>query len=157
MWACMHEISQVISSKFGALLAVDYGDATAFTNTLRGIKGHYFVRENEMLRFPGEVDLSVNVNFADLAEIVEKYKDLIVHGMMRQGDFLEAMGVKQRVDMLSKLNPVKGPRALKAQYERLCREDKMGKVYKVLMVAHKIYGRDVYPFVAETEDKPEFR
>ena len=69
MWKSAQELALITDQRKGASLIIDYGDTATFTNTLRGIKDHRFVSDEEMLLMPGAVDLSVNVNFADLVKI----------------------------------------------------------------------------------------
>ncbi|KAJ4292172.1 hypothetical protein N0V88_005801 [Collariella sp. IMI 366227] len=86
----------------GAALILDYGpgDGTIPTNSLRGISRH---RRVSPFAEPGLTDLSADVDFAAIAESAIKASEGVeVHGPVEQGDFLEAMGIRERVEMLVK-------------------------------------------------------
>jgi len=75
---------------------------------------------------------------------------------MEQRDFLFAMGINQRVEILKKNKPKKSVENLVKQYERLCSPEQMGRVYKFFYAAHKSIG-EVYPFLSEkSENKREY-
>ena len=73
VWREIEDILIQTSATSGVCLIIDYGADFSFSNTLRGIKGHKFVNDDTILKRPGEVDLSVNVNFADLAAITKHH------------------------------------------------------------------------------------
>ncbi|KAH6841103.1 putative S-adenosyl-L-methionine-dependent methyltransferase-domain-containing protein [Chaetomium sp. MPI-CAGE-AT-0009] len=84
----------------GAALILDYGpgDGSIPTNSLRGIRRH---RRVSPFAEPGLTDLSADVDFAAVAEAATRASDGVeVHGPVGQGDFLEAMGIRERVEML---------------------------------------------------------
>ncbi|KAK4123917.1 DUF185-domain-containing protein [Parathielavia appendiculata] len=86
----------------GAALILDYGpgDGSVPTNSLRGIRRH---RRVSPFAEPGLTDLSADVDFAALAEAATRASDGIeVHGPVAQADFLEVMGIRERVDMLAR-------------------------------------------------------
>jgi len=80
----MNEISAVLNARLGACLIIDYGDDKYFENSLRGIKEHKFTTEHDILNLPGLVDLSANVNFIELANIVKLYPNCIFQHLSRQ-------------------------------------------------------------------------
>lgn len=59
----MNSLSELIAKINGAALIIDYGEDHAFTDSIRGIRKHKFIREKDILQYPGECDLSVYVNF----------------------------------------------------------------------------------------------
>ena len=67
----MKEVSKTIESRFGACLFVDYGEGFITGKSLRGIKEHRFVTDEDIIKYPGEIDLSANVNFGELASIAK--------------------------------------------------------------------------------------
>ena len=77
---------------------------------------------------------------------------MVAHPLKCQGEFLELMGIGQRVEMLGKQNQGKMAQMLEKQYERLCHPGQMGKIYKLLFLGHKDYKR-VYPFIEGEEDR----
>lgn len=128
----IYEMSDIIkSSDVGAGLIIDYGTTTIPINTLRGIKDHKFVNA---LSDVGDVDLSIDVDFSSLSEILKenKFETFIAD----QGDFLNAMGLGYRIDQL--MSKFVDDDAMKENlvdsYKRLTGKGlrEMGKVYKVL-------------------------
>lgn len=70
----MNSFAELIAKIGGGILAIDYGDAFGFSNSLRvdladkGIANHKYVPNDLILECPGEVDLSAYVNFIALAQ-----------------------------------------------------------------------------------------
>lgn len=135
----MYEMSDIVkSSDIGGGLIIDYGTTTIPINTLRGIKDHKFVNP---LGEPGDVDLSIDVDFGSLAEILSD------RGMMsytaEQGDFLNDMGLGYRIDQLLSKNvdDEELKKKLIDSYKRLTGKGlkEMGKIYKVLGYFDKKY------------------
>lgn len=145
----------------GAALILDYGPAdTIPTNSLRGIRQHARVGPFEE---PGLVDLSADVDFAGLAETaLAASPGVEVHGPVDQAYFLEAMGIRQRAEMLARKlrerqgsgkkgegeeEEVKALQAKIGEIERACQRlvDRgpggMGKLYKVLAIVPENGGR----------------
>ncbi|TID14769.1 hypothetical protein CANINC_004440 [Pichia inconspicua] len=128
----IYEFSSILkSSDIGAGLIIDYGTTTIPINSLRGIKDHKFVNP---LGDVGEVDLSIDVDFGSLAEIL-KQNQFVTH-VAEQGDFLNNMGLGYRMDQLISSNEDKTEikEKLIAAYKRLTGKGirDMGKIYKVL-------------------------
>ena len=123
----------------GAVLVVDYGiDSGVPDSTLRGIYKHKFVSP---FFKPGDVDLSIDVDFPNLKEIVEGPavgKGHKVYGPTDQGDWLHNIGIGYRIDQLIKMNQDRPEEQDKVyqSYLRLTGKDEksMGKVYKFLAV-----------------------
>lgn len=128
----IYEFSDILkSSDVGAGLIIDYGTVTIPVNTLRGIKDHKFVNP---LGDVGEVDLSIDVDFGSLAEILKQNK--FETDIAEQGDFLNNMGLGYRMDQLlsSNVDNEETKEKLIAAYKRLTGKslESMGKIYKVL-------------------------
>ncbi|KAJ5233024.1 hypothetical protein N7468_005980 [Penicillium chermesinum] len=65
---------------------------------LRGIQHH---RKVPPLSAPGQVDVSADVDFTSLAEAAIEGSDGVeVHGPVEQGDFLNALGITERMEQL---------------------------------------------------------
>ncbi|KAL2160549.1 hypothetical protein VTH06DRAFT_1237 [Thermothelomyces fergusii] len=136
----------------GAALILDYGpgDGAVPTNSLRGIRRH---RRVSPFAEPGLTDLSADVDFAALAESATRASEGVeVHGPVSQADFLERMGVRERVDMLVRAirdAPAEdGDREKRVQDVRRAQArlvDRgpggMGKVYKALAILPENGGR----------------
>ena len=134
---------------------MDYGEEQAFQNSLRGIHKHKYVNEKEMLRRPGEVDLSAYVNFSAIREVARK-EQLHVGDLMPQGFFLESMGISLRIDVLKKNMTAAQRKRIESEYERLASPKQMGAIYKMLYASHSSIG-EVFPFLGEdTLRKKEF-
>jgi SAM-dependent MidA family methyltransferase len=128
----------------GAALILDYGTSdTVPINSLRGIRQHKHVNP---FSAPGLVDLSADVDFTAIAEAATLASEGIeVHGPIRQGDFLELMGIRERAEMLTKapgLDESTIARIDKA-WKRLVDRGPggMGKVYKALAIIPENEGR----------------
>ncbi len=119
----------------GAALILDYGpgDGTVPVNSLRGIRRH---RRVSPFSEPGLTDLSADVDFAAIAEAATRASEKVeVHGPLEQGVFLEAMGIRERADMLAKGAGGEGRAGdIERAWKRLVDRgpDGMGKVYKAL-------------------------
>ncbi|KAG0682143.1 hypothetical protein C6P40_003606 [Pichia californica] len=123
--------SMIKSSDIGAGLVIDYGTTTIPTNSLRGIKDHKFINP---LSDVGEVDLSIDVDFGSLSEILKtnEFETYVAD----QGDFLNSMGLGYRIDQLMSkfVDEEVMKKNLTAAYKRLTGKGirDMGKVYKVM-------------------------
>lgn len=119
----------------GAALVVDYGPSSEIPeNTLRGIYQHKFVSP---FYKPGEVDLSVDVDFQNLKNLTEAVCN--VYGPIQQGDWLHNIGIGYRVDQLLKknANDEEMQDKIYGAYRRLVDDDQMGKVYKFMALLPK--------------------
>lgn len=133
----------------GAALILDYGPAdTIPTNSLRGIRAHKRVSP---LSAPGLVDLSADVDFVALAEAALGASPRVeVHGPVEQGDFLMAMGIRERAEMLVKALGAGGKggdedkkKSVEGAWKRLVDRggSGMGKVYKAMAILPESGGR----------------
>ncbi|CCG83124.1 Putative uncharacterized protein [Taphrina deformans PYCC 5710] len=121
------------SRRGGSGLVIDYGPIdTIPIDTLRGIKNHKIVSP---FQDPGTVDLSVDVDFAGIAEQVAQYGGLAVHGPVLQGDWLHKLGIGARATVLAKnARTEEGRRRIEGEYKRLVDPAGMGKAYKVMAI-----------------------
>ncbi|KAK4250545.1 putative S-adenosyl-L-methionine-dependent methyltransferase-domain-containing protein [Corynascus novoguineensis] len=137
----------------GAALVLDYGpgDGTVPTNSLRGISRH---RRVSPFAGPGLTDLSADVDFAAIAEAATRASEGVeVHGPVSQADFLQWMGIRERVDMLTRaIKDAAGTNAVEADkkvedvkkaWTRLVDRGPggMGKVYKALAILPENEGK----------------
>lgn len=127
----------------GAALIMDYGPlSTIPTNTLRGIKNHQKVPP---LSSPGQVDVSADVDFTALAEsAIEASEGVEVHGPVEQGDFLQALGITERMKQLLRVIQDEGKRKnLETAWQRLIEKggSGMGKLYKVMTIVPENDGK----------------
>lgn len=127
----------------GAAIILDYGPSdTIPTNSLRGIREHKRVSP---LSSPGLVDLSADVDFTALAEAaLGASQGIEVHGPVEQGMFLQAMGIKERAEMLMKgLTKDEEKTRIEGAWKRLVDRggSGMGKVYKAMAIVPESGGR----------------
>ncbi|KAJ5559721.1 S-adenosyl-L-methionine-dependent methyltransferase MidA [Penicillium frequentans] len=127
----------------GAALIMDYGSmSTIPINSLRGIRDHKIV---PALSFPGQVDVSADVDFTALAEAAIEGSDGVeVHGPIEQGDFLNAMGITERMEQLiRKSGDDEHKKILETGWKRLVGKDiaSMGQLYKVMAIVPENDGK----------------
>uniref|UniRef100_A0A0W0G7W7 Protein arginine methyltransferase NDUFAF7 n=1 Tax=Moniliophthora roreri TaxID=221103 RepID=A0A0W0G7W7_MONRR len=128
----------------GCGLIIDYGGNTFFDNSRRAFKDHEIV---DFFHRPGECDLTANVDFAYLREAMI---DLVpVYNPLTQSQFLQSMGLKERLIKLLERNrgdPDKAKRIEEAAL-RLVSPSGMGGQYSVMGVSSN--GGTAYPFLPE--------
>ncbi|KAJ5176161.1 uncharacterized protein N7482_002038 [Penicillium canariense] len=127
----------------GAALIMDYGTmSTIPINSLRGIQHHKKVAP---LSAPGQVDVSADVDFTSLAEAAIEGSDGVeVHGPVEQGDFLQALGIEERMRQLLKgVGDEERKRTLETGWKRLVEKagGSMGQIYKVMTIIPENGGR----------------
>jgi NADH dehydrogenase [ubiquinone] 1 alpha subcomplex assembly factor 7 len=93
----MKQIAGLLNSRyFSAGLIIDYGEEHAFSDSLRAIRQQKQYKGDDILKYPGECDLSAYVNFKALKYIVDGYEHLKHKGVIHQGFFLQFMGIEDR-------------------------------------------------------------
>ncbi|KAL5366680.1 S-adenosyl-L-methionine-dependent methyltransferase [Aspergillus floccosus] len=127
----------------GAALIMDYGtQSTIPINSLRGIQNH---RNVPPLSAPGQVDVSADVDFVALAEAaIEASEGVEVHGPVEQGDFLQAMGIAERMQQLLRgVQDEEKRKTLESGWQRLVERGGggMGKIYKVMAIIPENNGQ----------------
>ena len=86
---------------------IDYGHTTpAAGDTLQAVRGHGYELP---LTSPGEADLTVHVNFYDLASTLHR-AGLALDGPVMQAEFLGSLGIVERASRLMAANPTAGRR-----------------------------------------------
>ncbi|KAI9874380.1 MAG: hypothetical protein M1830_009806 [Pleopsidium flavum] len=127
----------------GAALIIDYGPSSTIPiNSLRGIRGHQQVSP---LASPSLNDVSADVDFTALAEAALKASPRVeVYGPVEQGDFLSAMGIKERTEQLiGKEGDGEKRKRLESGWKRLVEKGGggMGRIYKVMAIVPDSAGR----------------
>lgn len=131
----MATVADRVRMQGGAMLAIDYGSAQrGVGDTLQAISRH---QRADVLTNPGEVDLTVHVDFAELALVAEEM-GAAVHGPIDQGDFLLALGLVERAGALGRDEDDAQRNRLIAAVERLAAPDQMGSLFKVMGVSSGI-------------------
>lgn len=134
-------------SASGCALIVDYGAEHAVGNSLRGFKDHKIV---DIFHRPGECDITANVDFALLKESLGPHVTPL--GTLRQGEFLNRMGIQLRTASLIRAATTPERRkVIEEGVNRLVDPLGMGGQYAVLGITSnkKVGPRDqgVWPFV----------
>ena len=127
----------------GAALIMDYGPlSTIPINSLRGISNHQKVPP---LSSPGQVDVSADVDFTSLAEAaIEASEGVEVHGPIEQGDFLQVMGISERMQQLLRgVQDEERRKTLESAWQRLVEKGGggMGKLYKFMAIIPENGGK----------------
>jgi len=118
----------------GAALFIDYGAVrSGFGDTLQAVRRHGFA---DPLAEPGEADLTVQVDFAQMAATA-RAAGAAVHGPVTQAAFLESLGIAARVERLIARATPEQARGVAAGASRLVARGMtaMGELFKVLAVA----------------------
>ena len=82
---------------------------------------------------PGTADLTARVDFEVLSQAARS-AGLSVHGPTPQRDYLAALGIAQRTNMLAAKVPEKRETLLR-QLDRLTAEDEMGTLFKAICLS----------------------
>lgn len=128
--AVLDSLLPIIEQQRGALLLIDYGWAEQpLTPSLQAIKNHQY---HPVLTDAGRADLSALVDFSALKNH-NTSRNIVVHGPLEQGPFLQALGIEERARHLISANPHPKVRATVQQaLNRLTDEEGMGSLFKVM-------------------------
>lgn len=114
----------------GTAIIVDYGYAHGEAgDTLQAVRGHAFTNP---LADPGEADLTAHVDFAALAAAAQQ---CAVSRPVSQGSWLETLGIGARASALAARSPER-TEDIAAARRRLCDEQEMGRLFKVIGLRH---------------------
>jgi len=129
----MHTLADRLVKQGGAALVIDYGhEKTAVGETLQALRGHKYAR---VLDAPGEQDLTVHVDFQELARVAGEAGASIV-GPVSQAAFLSRLGIDIRLQrLLGNAADEKVAAELLSGARRLIDPDKMGELFRVMTVA----------------------
>jgi SAM-dependent MidA family methyltransferase len=128
-----------IARDTGAALVIDYGHAeSAIGETLQAVARHAYA---DVLRAPGNADLTAHVDFQAFARAVEAM-GAVAHGPVAQSQFLRRLGIDMRASKLKAKATAAGAASIDADVTRLIgvgRRD-MGLLFKAAAFAHKTLG-----------------
>ena len=111
-----------------AALFVDYGHTQpALGETLQAVRNHAY---EHPLCSPGEADLTVQVDFSDVAAEMKK-QGFAVDGPVTQAEFLGRLGIIERASKLMAANPAKAA-GIEAGVMRLMAPNGMGTRFKAI-------------------------
>ena len=114
----------------GVFLLVDYGNISGIGDTLQAVHKHKF---KSVLEKPGQSDLSSHVNFKLMKEIARK-KNLYISPIREQQNFLLELGIKKRLESLTKNVSSAKAEKIGSEVKRLIDPDKMGSLFKVIAI-----------------------
>jgi SAM-dependent MidA family methyltransferase len=107
---------------------IDYGHTTpAAGDTLQAVREHKY---ESPLTSPGEADLTVHVNFYDLASTLHR-AGMALDGPVTQAEFLGSLGIIERTSRLMAANPARAAE-IETGVARLLAPNGMGARFKVL-------------------------
>ena len=125
----------------GAALLIDYGYwGPAFGDTLQALRLH---ARADPLDSPGETDLTAHVDFHRI--VLTAGAEVRVHGPVRQGEFLDALGIRARATSLKTRATAEQASDIDRAVDRLTARGAtgMGELFKVICLSHP--GLEVLP------------
>jgi NADH dehydrogenase [ubiquinone] 1 alpha subcomplex assembly factor 7 len=126
----------------GAALIIDYGHLrSAAGDTLQAMKGHRYCKITEHV---GEADITSHVDFQSLGQAFLK-AGARVAGVMTQGEFLQAMGLDARTQVLVRATSGDQQHDIMSASARLANATEMGELFKVMAVTGGL-ADPPYPF-----------
>ncbi len=133
----LKKITNKISQLDGCILMIDYGYYKPNNqNTLQSVMKH---KKNDLLNNLGKADVTAHVNFSLLNEFFNK-NSLKTKKTITQKNFLEAMGIIERANVLSKKMKFTQQSDLYARIQRLLSPKYMGELFKVILAYRSDYN-----------------
>jgi len=137
-----HALARHLAANGGAAIIIDYGYSGGERgDTLQAVRGHRFANP---LEAPGDQDITAHVDFAAIGDAACLGGATVSH-VASQGTWLETLGIGARAMALAAKNPA-DTESIAAARRRLCDEDEMGRLFKVMALS----GKD-WPHVAGLE------
>lgn len=131
--------SHLIAARGGLQLLIDYGNVRVDYPSLRFIANHKIaenVDSDYLKQNLGNVDLSVDVHFAPLMALANKYH--LAPLLSSQGAFLRRCAIEPLlVRKLTKAQTAADVNRIIGEFRRLVDDDQMGRIYKVLETQKK--------------------
>jgi SAM-dependent MidA family methyltransferase len=128
----IQQVSERVAQQKGSALFIDYGYTRRdkAISSLQAVKNHKF---HDVLQDVGKADLTCHVDFALL-----KYTALAIGAtsamIVNQGDFLRNLGIEKRAQVLMNNASDKQKEQLSTALRRLIDKDKMGELFKCLII-----------------------
>jgi NADH dehydrogenase [ubiquinone] 1 alpha subcomplex assembly factor 7 len=144
--ALAQELGRRLAEQGGLALVIDYGERQpSLHDTLQATRDHAPI---DPLSAPGETDLTAHVDFGALAGAA-RLGGAEAWGPLAQGDFLERLGLRLRLERLLQAATSQQAEDLNTGAERLSAPDAMGDLFKVLALTRP--GAPPPPGFLETE------
>ena len=133
-----HQVVKELSKRIGkngiGALIIDYGHIEAgLGDTLQAVRKHKYA---DPLISPGDSDLTTHVDFNALYQIAD-LDDARVSGPVRQGSFLESIGIIERTEVLARNMPPNLVGDFVAATNRLTEPKGMGSLFKVMVITNR--------------------
>ncbi|CRK98491.1 CLUMA_CG011848, isoform A [Clunio marinus] len=125
------QIAERIESFGGIGLIMDYGHEGEKEDTFRAFKNHQLC---DALHEPGSADITADVDFKNLKNILQTDDKVIAFGPVEQGTFLKRMGADVRLEKLLENCEESEIENLKTGLDMLINPQKMGSRFKFLSV-----------------------
>lgn len=132
----MEELAMRIVEYGGMALVMDYGYFEPEGHeTLQSVKNHKY---HNPLKDIGQADITAHVDFSALRTAAEK-TGATVYDHIMQGEFLLAMGIEMRAEMLSRNATEEQKKSIASALSRLTSMEEMGALFKCLCVTPPHY------------------
>lgn len=124
----MDNINLRLNNAPGSLLIIDYGDEEQdrTISTLQAVRDHKIAH---IFDEPGEVDISHQVNFSTLRDLVDP--SILCYPLLTQGEFLKQLGIDLRLQQLLPGASAEQRMQLLSACARLTSPQHMGEIFKV--------------------------
>ena len=127
------QICKYLKKNRGVCILIDYGYNKKIKNfTLQAIYNH---KKTSIFENIGQQDISSHVNFNELIEIAKQNK-LQINEFVSQRDFLIKYGILERKKKLLTKNSNLNKNLLDEEVDRLINVDRMGNLFKCLVVSN---------------------
>ncbi len=127
-------ICEKIKKLNGGVLFIDYGyQNKKSVNTLQSVMNHEF---NNIFKNIGNADITSLVNFSLYKDYFNS-NNLSVENIISQSEFLQKMGIVERVKIASKKMNCENKSNLYLRLKRLIDPDMMGRNFKVIFAKNK--------------------
>ncbi|MGE5512117.1 MAG: class I SAM-dependent methyltransferase [Bacteroidota bacterium] len=114
-----------------AALLIDYGHTTSSPgDTLQAVRANGY---EHPLTSPGEADLTLQVDFAQLADALAQQPGIAIDGPVAQSELLGALGIVERASRLMSANPARA-NEIETAAQRLMAPHAMGTRFKAIGV-----------------------
>ena len=131
---CLKTICDIVQNNDGGILIIDYGYLNSkMHETLQAVKNHKYTNVLENI---GDSDITYNINFNLFQKFTNQFHNLNSI-ITNQKKFLTSMGILQRAEIISKNIPFSKKTDLFYRIRRLIDENKMGELFKVMLIKNK--------------------